>query len=294
MDIRTIKYFVALAEHENFTKASQSLKIAQPSLSYAIKKLEQDTGTQLFEREKKRVILTEIGQQFFIFAKEFLNHHQSLEKNLEYLGEYGTGAISIGMIESVKNWLPQIIDKHHQKYKDQKFELYEIITLKEMNNALKTSSLHLCISNHKMEDDLINCELLYEEEFILAAREEIFGKRKAVVSLKELKNIPLIITPNKFLTHQDILTVFETAGITPLIKYEVERFDTACSLVESGLGVTFLPKSYVTIPGSNTFQQMEISDFTPKRKVYLLYNKNRVSINSVSHFISLCRSFSKK
>jgi DNA-binding transcriptional LysR family regulator len=290
LDIRTLNYFITLVEQGNFTKAAQYLNISQPSLSYAIKKLEEETMTQLLEREKKKVVLTEVGHQFYSATKKFLNHYKILKKELEYIKESGTGTISIGMIESVKNWITQVINAHHEQFINQKFELREVITLKEMVNAIKNRELHLCISNHQLEDDLINCDVLYEEKFILLVNEKYFNNEQRV-SIHDIKESPLIITPNKFLTHQNILKVFEAANVTPNIKYEVESFDTACALVEAGLGITFVPASYLHAPNRFNLVQLKISDFIPERKVYILYNKSQTSIKSVNHFIEICKSY---
>lgn len=226
-------------------------------------------------------------------TKEFLNSYKALINNLEYMKEYGTGIISIGLIEAVKNWIPEIINVHHQTYNNQRFELHEVLTLQEIKNVLKSNNLHLCISNHQIDDENIQCDLLYEEEFVLICKKGYFGENKDSISMSEVSKEPLIITPNKLQTHQDILTAFKNGGAKPNIKYEVERFDTACSLVEAGLGVSILPKSYMQTSNAQYLDQVNIEEYPPKRKVYLLYNKNQIAIKSVKHFIDLCVSQSE-
>src|SRR5699024_2947886 len=108
-DLRKLSFFAALAEAGSFTNAAVALRISQPSLSHAIKKLEEEAGVQLFERTKKGVTLTDAGGQFYQITKEFLQHYKTLRKDLDSIKTSGTGTISIGMIEAVKTWVPQII-----------------------------------------------------------------------------------------------------------------------------------------------------------------------------------------
>lgn len=294
MDLRKISFFVVLAEIGSFTKAALALRISQPSLSHAIKKLEENAGVQLLERTKRHVILTEAGKQFYEIAKEFLQHHDTLLKELETIKEIGTGTISIGMIEAVKNWIPQVIGEHQEFYAEQKFELYEILSPSEMLSSIKSYETHLCISNYKTAEEYASCVTLYEEEFVLVANPDYFGSALEEISISDLEGHPLILSPNKYLTQQNILQAFSDAKVKPNIKLEVERFETACSCVEAGLGVTFVPKNFILYSRFNQLQTIKPTNPTPVRSVYLLYNKNRKMPESVIRFIKLCKVLGEK
>lgn len=291
IDIRKLTYFIILAETESFTLASQTLHISQPSLSYAIQKLEEDIGMQLFERKGKKVILTDMGAQSYKVINTFINHYEALKKDLEYIKNNGSGTISIGMIEAVKNWVPELMKQHQKNYNNQRFELHEVLTYEEMVESLQKFDIHVCISNHKLQDEFIECELLYEEEFVLLTNNNYFNDTKKSISLSEIEKLPLIITPNKFLTHKDILQEFDKLNITPNIKFKVERFETACTLVKYGLGLTILPRNFLLSTNDKNFSQLKIIGSKPKRKVYLLYNKKSSLTNSINDFIRICRLY---
>src|SRR5690625_174204 len=158
MNLRILFYFTTLAEVRSFTRAAKKLHISQPSLSYAIKQLEKNTDTTLFERHEGGVILTDIGQQFFNISKELLAHYDEALTEFETIKETGTGTISIGMIEAVKNWIPTIISDHQNVFDNVNYELYEILNPAEMISSLKSyhtqdrkstrlNSSHVAISN---------------------------------------------------------------------------------------------------------------------------------------------------
>lgn len=291
MDLRKLSFFVTLAEVGSFTNAAAVLRISQPSLSHAIQKLEEEVDVILFERTKKGVYLTDDGDQFYQSSKEFLQHYKTLKDELYTIKTSGTGTISIGMIEAVKNWVPQIITKHQLNYPDQNFELYEILSPEDIISSLKSYRTHVCISNYLASEDFIHSETLYEEEFMLIAKPGSFPSLAKEISIADLEGLPLILSPNKYLTHHTILQAFYKAGVRPRVHMEVERFETACTCVEEGLGITFLPKKFIQYSRLDHLQIIRPIHPTPVRSVYLLYNQHRVLNQSVVDFVKLCRRF---
>ena len=109
MDIRHLKYFDSLVRNKSFTKASEELHISQPSLSNQIKTLEQELDFKLFERSTKNVNLTESGQVFYKYVIRVLKEFNNLYKEMNNIKDVGTGVLNIGMVDSVKYWIPQVI-----------------------------------------------------------------------------------------------------------------------------------------------------------------------------------------
>lgn len=294
MNLKRLFYFTTLAKVGNFTRAAEELHISQPSLSYAIKQLEKNTDTILFERHEGGVILTDIGKQFYNISKELISHYDEVLTEFETIKETGTGTISIGMIEAVKNWVPKIISDHQNTFDHVNYELYEILNPSEMISSLKSYHTHLCISNYLIQEDFTAYETLYEEEFAVVAKPGYFPSTKKEVSVAELKGVPLILSPNKYLTQQNILQAFNEAKIKPNIKLKVEKFETACTCVEAGLGIAFVPKNFILYSRFKELQTLKPINPTPVRSVYIVYHKNRTITQSVKHFINLCKTFGKQ
>lgn len=109
MDIKQLHYFIAVSEQMNFSKAAERLHISQPSLSNAIKKLEQEIGSPLLERNTRNLQLTEAGELLFERAKVIVKNMEVLKIEMDEVIVHGTRDITIGVMESIKHWLPKVI-----------------------------------------------------------------------------------------------------------------------------------------------------------------------------------------
>lgn len=109
MDLKQLQYFIAVIEHMNYSKAAEKLHISQPSLSNAIKKLEQEVGSSLLERNTRNLQLTEAGQLLYERAKVILKNMEVLKIEMDEVIVHGTSDLTIGVMESIKHWLPKAI-----------------------------------------------------------------------------------------------------------------------------------------------------------------------------------------
>lgn len=289
MDFRKLSYFVVLAEIGNFTKAANNLKISQPSLSHAIKMLEDEAGFKVLERNQRNFILTDSGMKLYESAKEILKQYESLLKEVPNFQSLGTGQINIGMIESVKYWIPLVINQHSQKYPEIIFHLHEILLPEQIIHSLKNHDTHFCISSYKPDIKNIKYSLLYQEDWVLVTNNPLDDYP---LSLEALKQLPLIMTPTAYQTEHELLETLSERDIQPNVKFEVEHFQTALSLVDKGLGVTIVPKNYISFsPFKNALFSYPLKNPTPKRNIYLLYNDERYLPDTIIDLIDICIDF---
>lgn len=289
MDFRRLSYFVILAEIGNFTKAANNLKISQPSLSHAIKMLEDEVGFQVFERDKRNIVLTDSGLRLYESAKEILNQYEALMKEVPSFQSHGTGQINIGMIESVKYWIPMVISDHSEHYPEMIYHLHEILLPRQIIHSLKNYDTHFCISSYKPDIDNIQYSLLYQEEWVLVTNQPLDDYP---ITLNTLEKLPLIMTPTAYQTEHELLETFSEEDLRPNVKFEVEHFQTALSLVDKGLGVTIVPKNYISFsPFKNALYAYRLNKPAPKRNIYLLYNSERYMPEAIKDFISICIDF---
>lgn len=275
MDIKQLHYFIAVSEQMNFSKAAEKLHISQPSLSNAIKKLEQEIGSPLLERNTRNLQLTEAGELLFERAKVIVKNMEVLKIEMDEVIVHGTRDITIGVMESIKHWLPKVIANYKKDYPHMKIHLVDILGSKRVKKSLKSYKTHLIITNQLMDDPELEVQTLYEERLVAVLPLHHPLAQKDTLTISDICEEPFIISTEGFQTRRDILTSFEQAGKNINIQFEIERFETAVSLVREHLGVTILPENYLQGPTAKTIVKKEIEGVNLSRNVYLVYLKNR-------------------
>lgn len=275
MDIKQLHYFIAVSEQMNFSKAAERLHISQPSLSNAIKKLEQEIGSPLLERNTRNLQLTEAGELLFERAKVIVKNMEVLKIEMDEVIVHGTRDITIGVMESIKHWLPKVIANYKKDYPHMKIHLVDILGSKRVKKSLKSYKTHLIITNQLMDDPELEVQTLYEERLVAVLPLHHTLAQKDILTISDICEEPFIISTEGFQTRRDILTSFEQAGKNINIQFEIERFETAVSLVREHLGVTILPENYLQGPTAKTIVKKEIEGLNLSRNVYLVYLKNR-------------------
>ncbi len=245
MDLKQLQYFIAVIEHMNYSKAAEKLHISQPSLSNAIKKLEQEVGSSLLERNTRNLQLTEAGQLLYERAKVILKNMEVLKIEMDEVIVHGTSDLTIGVMESIKHWLPKAIVEYKKRYPQMKFHLVDILGSKRVKKSLKGYKTHVIITNQLMDDEELEVKCLYEERLVAVLPLHHPLATKDLLTIADLSNEPFIISTDGFQTRQDILNAFEQAGQAINVQFEIERFETAVSLVRENLGITILPENYL-------------------------------------------------
>lgn len=134
MDIKQLQYFIAVSEQMNFSKAAERLHISQPSLSNAIKKLEHEIGSPLLDRNTRNLQLTEAGEVLFERAKVIVKNMEVLKIEMDEVVVHGTSEITIGVMESIKHWLPKVIANYKKEYPQMMIHLVDILGSKRVKN----------------------------------------------------------------------------------------------------------------------------------------------------------------
>ncbi|WP_440706182.1 LysR family transcriptional regulator [Heyndrickxia oleronia] len=275
MEIRQLRYFITVVKEQSFSKAAKLLHISQPSLSNAIMKLEKEVGIKLLELNTRGLSLTDAGQIYFFRAEELIRSLENTHKELEEVKQIGNGKISIGLIESSMFWFPKVIKKFKKSFPKIEFKLKEILGEKQVIQSLIDYDIHFAVTNQPLSHEEIQLNPIYDERFILLTHEEDELNTKERITIPDLANRDFIICSTGFQTRENVLQAFANEQVTPKVMYEIERFETACSLIEQGLGITFLPESYIKhIHTSKIATHTIHSDFL-KRTVYLAYLKDR-------------------
>ena len=293
MDLKQLQYFVSVIEHMNFSKAAEKLHISQPSLSNAIKKLEHEIGSPLLERNTRNLHLTEAGQLLYERAIVVLKNIEILKLEIDEVVVHGTSEITIGVMESIKYWLPKVITEYKKNYPKMVFHLVDILDNDLVKNSLRSYKTHLVITNHLFDDEDFEVKSLYEERLVAVLPLDHPLAEKEKLTISDICKEPFIIGKEGFQTRQDILNAFEKEKKDINIQFVIERFEIAVSLVRENLGISILPEKYIQGLASKTIVHKEIDSPYLRRNVYLVYMKNRhlpVAIHQlldeIEHFFS--------
>ncbi|MFC8688804.1 LysR family transcriptional regulator [Brevibacillus porteri] len=289
MDIKHLHYFVTVCDQLSYSKAAQKLHISQPSLSNAIKNLEQEVGSPLLERNTRKMELTDAGKILYQKSLLLLSQMNMLKKEMEEVKLTGSGDLIIGIIESVKHWIPKVIRGYQGRFPSINIKLIEVLSGKAVKESLRKYHTHLLITNQFIDEEDVESFPLYDERLMLVLHKDHPLAEKESVRLKDLVSEPFIISTEGFQTREDILTAFSFEQVNPQIKFEIERFETALTLVRENLGVTIIPENYLSGSTDASLVRKTIDSPALERTVYLAYLKNRYLAPAVQAFLEEVR-----
>ncbi|HLS20531.1 MAG TPA: LysR family transcriptional regulator [Bacillota bacterium] len=293
MEFRQLYYFVTVVKEKSFTRAAANLHISQPSLSTSIRNLERQLGLILLDRHTRQMALTPEGKILYEEAKKLIAHFNHIKHEMSRLQKDGPLELSIGLIESAEFWMPNVLRQFKQQFADVHIRLLEVLSLRDVKESLTNYQIHVAITNQYIDHADIQAIPIYDETLVALLPPNHPMRHKQKVKITDLVNEHFIISKEGFQTRQDILNAFQKEGVQPNIQFEIERFETACSLVENGLGITVVPKNYVKYAKRHTYHIKHIDPATITRTVYLAYVKNRFLPPIVQQYMTIVRNFFK-
>jgi DNA-binding transcriptional LysR family regulator len=246
MELRHLRYFLTLAEELSFTKASAKLFIAQPPLSRQIKELETELNAKLFNRNNKRVELTEAGK---FYQKEINLLMQSLDKiNLkaEKISQNISGEFRIAYISSTFSGdITELVKFLSSKYPFVNFRLYEVPTVEQVV-GLEQGKIDLGIIRAPLYSPEINTRLWFRDSFSL-----VFNRNKVNIrsekEIKKLKDETFVFFNKAYAPfyYDTLIEICAKYGFAPKIVHESNNISSIIQLVKNGLGISIVPTNIV-------------------------------------------------
>jgi DNA-binding transcriptional LysR family regulator len=277
-ELRHLRYFLAVAEELNFTRAAERLRIAQPPLSRQIRDLEEDIGAPLFDRSTHPLRLTEAGQFLREEARELL---VAFDRALDGAGRIGTrnaGWIGIGFLESAMYaFLPKILCRFRQQHPEIEINLTEMSADQQLI-ALRDRRIHIgflrpCIETNEFEQEVVQFDTL-----AIALQSTHPLAKAASVTFDLLGREPFVaygghLRPN-FCNY--LRRLCQDAGIKLQVAMEVDQPETALGAVAAGFGISLVPQSLAG-QGREGVVIKPISDRPPPHPLLALYRRNETS-----------------
>ncbi|GAA4847510.1 LysR family transcriptional regulator [Algivirga pacifica] len=271
MNLQFVKYFVALSETGNFTKAAEKMHVVQSAFSTGIKKLEEQVNCQLFVRDKKQVTLTYEGKQLLPKAKQLLTLWSDMETTFTNQEEK---ILKIGVVNELDfSTITSELKRFQEIHTQYQIEITEG-SLEELLDALKRHEIHgiftkTCIS----KDPLVEVRLLREDPLFLGVPEHHPLAKEKKISLNVLDGANMIKRHNcAFFNEVD--GIFQQSGVTPNFIFQANSDDVAKALIASGVGMSLIPTSPQPYPG---IKYIPVNGISLNRPIYFLWNKEHVS-----------------
>ena len=245
MELRHLRYFIAVAEELNFTRAAEKLHMAQPPLSQQIQQLETQLGFQLFRRTKRTVVLTEAGQVFFEESQKIMQQVDRAIQLAQQTSRGELGQLTIGFVSSAAhNVVPAILQQFRTLHPAVKLELHELTTNEQLQR-LRFGQIDIGFVRPPVEEDGINSEIVFREPLIVALPETHHLADRAQVELRELSTEPFILFPRSLAPglYDPIVSLCQEAGFSPIAAQEALQMQTIVSLVAAEMGVAIVPAS---------------------------------------------------
>jgi DNA-binding transcriptional LysR family regulator len=251
MELRHLRYFLAVAEELNFSRAAVRLHIAQPPLSQQIRQLEEELGLQLLERGSRPLRLTEAGRFFKTEAQSLLAQLDQAVAGARRIGRGEVGWIGIGYVGSAMNLLlPPVLRRFHAEHPGVEVLLYEMLAF-EQPPALLDRRIHVGFVRPGIDHaDLIE-ELLYEEPMSVALPSDHRWAGRSEIAIAELADEPVVLYGGPMTRGIDssfLLSTFRAFGVEPKVAVQSQHADSALGLVAAGMGVALTAAGFGHVP----------------------------------------------
>lgn len=252
MELRTLRYFVAVAEELHFGRAAQRLNMAQPPLSQQIHKLELELGVQLLTRTKRTVSLTQPGELLLASARLILQQAQTAVAGVRAAGQGVVGHLSIGMINAVslQGQIYEVLRNYRHEHPGVAINL-KMMTSVEALRALRTEDINVALLRAPLPDKTIQTEIVMTEQLLVALpAAHKLAKRKGGIKVSDLQDEPFVMLPRSagFGLSEQIIQICKREGFTPKVEQDAYELPTICGLVAAGFGISLVPTSAMVAP----------------------------------------------
>lgn len=290
MELRHLRYFIAVAEELHFGRAAEKLHMAQPPLSQQIRQLEAELGFPLFYRTKRSVRLTEAGQTFLKEAYRLLQQlDQAVQVGrLTHRGELGQ--LVLGFVSSAAyNVLPQLLQRFRAAVPAVKLTLRELTTDQQIQR-LREGRIDLGLLRPPIEDPDLAQRLLLQEPFVLAVPEAHPLAQEPEIPLAKIANEPFILFPRPLAPglYDQIISLCQQAQFSPNVAQEAVQMQTIVSLVAAEMGIALVPASLQNLQRTGV-EYRTLQEPTPKAAIALVWRRQDPS-PTVQRFLAVVQA----
>ena len=284
MTITQLKYVLAVAEYKNFTLAADKCFVTQPTLSMQIQKIEEELNIQIFDRTKKPIQLTDIGQKIVTQAKSIVNEADRIQDIVEQQKGFIGGEFRLGIIPTIMpTLLPMFLKNFIKKYPKVKLIIEELNTA-EIITKLNNGHLDAAIAATPLQEEKIKEIVLYYEPFMAYIPEGHHHFQKKEIEVADLNLDEILLLQDGHCFRDGILNLCRNNTRNEINHFQIESgsFETLIKLANEGLGTTLLP--FLHTLDLNELDKNKLRHFKepkPAREVSIIYPKSELKIHII-------------
>lgn len=285
MTITQLRYVLAVAEHKNFTKAAQHAFVTQPTLSMQVHKLEEELGVEIFNRNKKPIALTQVGEKIVEQAKNIVNESFRIQDIVEQQKGFVGGEFKLAIIPTVMpTLLPMFIKNFINRYTKVNLKIYELTT-DNILQKLKSGLIDAAIAATPLDSRDITERPLYYEPFVGYIPQEHKLHEKTNLSPDDLNIDDILLLEDGHCFKDNVLNICKNRNSKLNVPYQIESgsFETMIKLSDEGLGMTLLP--YLNTRELPEDQKINLKNFKnpkPAREISLLYHRSELKLQIIN------------
>jgi LysR family hydrogen peroxide-inducible transcriptional activator len=277
MNLRDLRYLVALADHKHFGHAAAASFVSQPTLSTQIRKLEEELGVSLVERAPRRVMLTPIGREIAERARRVIGEVTQMGELARRSRDPEAGTVRLGLFPTLAPYLlPHVLPGIRAR-----FPRLELLLVEEKTDVilarLRDGRLDAGLLALPLHDDQLHVERLFEEPFVLAVPQtHPLAQRARPLALKDLDHEHLLLLEEGHCLRDQALDVCRLAGADERDGFRATSLETLRQMVAASVGITLLPMLAVQppVPPSPDIRVLPFAGKAPSREIAMVWRKS--------------------
>jgi LysR family hydrogen peroxide-inducible transcriptional activator len=279
MNLRDLRYLVALADLRHFGRAAEACHVSQPTLSTQIRKLEEELGVRLVERAPRQVMLTSAGHDIAMRARRVLAEVEQMRDTARRTADPEAGSIRLGLFPTLGPYLlPHVVPRIRAR-----FPRLELLLVEEKTEALlaqlREGRLDAAILALPLHEDWLETEELFDEPFLLAVPAAHPLADRATLDVRELEHENLLLLEEGHCLRDQALAVCSLGGAGERDGFRATSLETLRQMVAAGVGATLLPLLAVQppVPPSDAIRLLTFTGQAPSRRLALVWRRSSAS-----------------
>lgn len=276
MNLRDLKYLVALAEHRHFGRAAEACFVSQPTLSTQIKKLEDELDVTLVERNPRNVLLTDAGRDIAKRARDVLNEVEQIRSVARRTRDPESGTLRLGIFPTLGPYLlPHVVPSLRKRFPNLELLLVEEKT-EVVLQRLHDGKLDAGVLALPIHDDTLHSEFLFEEPFVLAVPQGHPLAKQRSLAVRDLADCQLLLLDDGHCLRDQALEVCHLTGAAERSGFRATSLETLRQMVAANVGITLLPTLAVKPPvaPSSDITLLRFHDDAPHRRIAMFWRRS--------------------
>lgn len=276
MNLRDLRYLIALADHRHFGRAAEAAHVSQPTLSTQIRKLEEELGIALFERSPRNVLLTEAGERIVARARTVVREADEIKALARSYRDPESGTVRLGIFPTLGPYLlPHVVGRLRARFPRLELLLVEDKT-QRLVDMLRDGTLDCAVLAQPIHDDSLHDEFLFEEPFVLAVPSDHPLRQRRHLTLDDLGGESLLLLEEGHCLRDQALDVCHLAGASERAGFRATSLETLRQMVAAHVGVTLLPVLAVQppVPPSPDIRLLHVEPEPPSRRIALYWRRS--------------------